>query len=274
MRQLFVKPFQLKLVLTSTLALFVCLPVQTLATETVVINGQTLSAQEVVKSALDRWRGKSSYAEVTMQIHRPDWQRTMSMKSWTQGLDKSLIRFTSPAKDAGNATLKRDQDMWIFTPKLQRVTKLPTSMMTQSWMGSDFSYNDLAKSDQILTQYHADINQVLQIDNYQVLTLTLIPKANAPIVWGKEELQIRSDFVLLQQTFYDQEMRAVKSMKTLKIEQTENRPYPSVMRMVRLDKPEQWTQIETTKMQFDMNLPNTLFTLSNLKSPRNWVDTE
>jgi len=94
-----------------------------------------------------------------MIVHRPDWQRTMSMRSWTRGSDDALIIFTSPAADAGNSTLKLDQSMWMFTPKINQVIKLPASMMAQSWMGSDFSYNDLARSDQIVNHYtHTLIN--------------------------------------------------------------------------------------------------------------------
>ncbi|MBF6057758.1 MULTISPECIES: outer membrane lipoprotein-sorting protein [Thiomicrorhabdus] len=229
------------------------------------------TAKTLIQQALELWRGKSSYSEISMEIHRPEWQRKMSMIGWTEGLDRSLIRFTYPPKDAGNATLKLDEEMWLFTPKLQRITKLPTSMMSQSWMGSDFSYNDLSKTDQILKYYDASIDKTENDENGNTLYhLTLIPHQNAPVVWGKETLIIRADGLLLNETFYDQTGKAVKSMQTLQIMQVSGRPYPKVMRMTRSDKPDQWTQVVTDAVWFDLQLPSYLFTQSNLKTPRPW----
>jgi outer membrane lipoprotein-sorting protein len=111
------------------------------------------AARSIVKGALDYWRDTSSFLEIAMTVHRPDWERHSLMKSWTRGEKDALVRFVEPAKDAGSATLKRGDDMWIYTPKLSRVIKLPFSMMAQSWMGSDFSYNDLAKSDELLLHF-------------------------------------------------------------------------------------------------------------------------
>ncbi len=127
----------------------------------------TPDAQQLVKSAMDYWRSKTSYTEVAMSIHRPDWNRTMSMRGWTRGTTDSTIIFTSPRKDAGNATLKLDRTMWMFTPKLNQVIKLPASMMSQSWMGSDFSYNDLAKSDQIINEYTHKIIDI-QVNSWTI----------------------------------------------------------------------------------------------------------
>ena len=136
---------------------------------------------ELVKDAIVYWRGKTSYSEVQMTIHRPDWQRTLSMLGWTRGENDSLVRFAAPAKDAGNATLKLGSSMWIFTPKLNKVIKLPFSMMAQSWMGSDFSYNDLAKSDQLLHDYHHQLSGQTLKDGHTIYTVTSIPNENAPL---------------------------------------------------------------------------------------------
>lgn len=111
------------------------------------------SAGELLKAAFDNWRATSSTTEVAMTVHRPDWERSLHMQDWTRGDDDALVRFTAPAQDAGNATLKLGDDTWVFNPKLNQVIKLPASMMAQSWMGSDFSYNDLAKANDLLTKY-------------------------------------------------------------------------------------------------------------------------
>jgi len=225
---------------------------------------------KLVKGAIDQWRGVSSFGEVSMTIHRPDWQRSMTMKSWTRGEKDALIRFVAPAKDAGNATLKLNNDMWMFTPKLNQVIKLPASMMTQSWMGSDFSYNDLAKSDQLLTDFELKLLSTEKVDGITRYTIEAIPKADAPVVWGKEVLVIREDNILLRETFYDQAMLPVKEMKTLKIETIGGRLYPVLMRMSSFEENDRWTQIETHHAVFNLAIPAFIFTQSNLRNPRPW----
>ena len=143
---------------------------------------QSNKAATLVKNAMDYWRSKTSYTEVSMIVHRPDWQRTMSMRSWTRGSDDALIIFTSPAADTGNSTLKLDQSMWMFTPRINQVIKLPASMMAQSWMGSDFTYNDLARSDQIVNHYTHTLISTEKIAGHTVYTIDSIPNTNAPIV--------------------------------------------------------------------------------------------
>ncbi len=110
-------------------------------------------AAEIVRAAIDNWRGESSQGEMSMTIHRPSWERTMSMRSWTSGPKKSLVRVTAPKKDAGNGTLMVDNNMWSYSPKVNRVIKVPSSMMGQSWMGSDFSNKDVSRADDIVDQY-------------------------------------------------------------------------------------------------------------------------
>jgi len=227
-------------------------------------------AVKLIRAALDQWRGTSSYAEVSMTIHRPDWQRSMSMQSWTRGDKDALIRFTAPLKDAGNATLKLNNDMWMFTPKLNQVIKLPTSMMTQSWMGSDFSYNDLAKSDQLITDFVLKITAQENQQGHQVYTIEATPRADAPVVWGKELVTVRDDNILLLEQFYDQSMLLVKEMRTLQIAPLGGRDYPVLMRMFSLEEDDHWTEVKTDIAQFDLNLPDYLFTQANLRNPRQW----
>ena len=224
----------------------------------------------LVKASLHNWRGGSSYTELALTVHRPDWQRSMSLIGWTQGETDSLVRFTEPPGDAGNATLKLGQALWLYNPKLNQVIQLPFSMMTQNWMGSDFSYNDLAKSDQIVTDYSHKLGPSEQQDGHTVYTVDCLPKPGAPVVWGKQVLKIRDDDVLLAETFYDQDMKPVRRLETERVANLGGRPYPVQMRMVQLDKPGQWTELRTTRAVFDLKLPRYLFTQSNLRNPRPW----
>jgi Outer membrane lipoprotein-sorting protein len=232
---------------------------------------QPPSADELVRDGVDYWRGSSSYVAVDMTVHRPEWERSLGLVGWTRGRGDALIRFTAPAKDAGNATLKVESAMWIFSPKLNQVIKLPASMMAQSWMGSDFSYNDLAKSDQIVTEYTHELVSTEEVDGHAEYTIECVPKPSAPVVWGKQELRIRDDHVLLEESFFDQDMQLVKRLKTAKIAPLGGRPYSVVMRMTDVTEADHWTELSYTEGAFDLQLPDYLFTLSNLSDPRPWT---
>jgi outer membrane lipoprotein-sorting protein len=129
---------------------------------------EDLTAADIVRKAMDHYRGQTSYSEMTMVIHRPDWQREMTMRAWTEGHKQTLVRVTQPPKDAGNGTLTVDGNMWTFTPKINRVIKVPSSMMSQNWMGSDFSNKDISKDTAIIEQYDHTLLQLSEHDGHQV----------------------------------------------------------------------------------------------------------
>lgn len=228
------------------------------------------SARDIVKDSIDYWRGGSSYFEAEMTVHRPDWERSMSMKGWTEGRQNTLVRFTAPAKDAGNATLTLTDDMWSYSSKINRIIKIPPSMKGQSWMGSDFSYDDLSKSDDIVDQYDHKLLGTETNDNKKVYIIESIPHETAPVVWGKEILKVREDNIILVHEFYDQNMQLVKSLRAIKIEPLGGRIYATLIRMEKLNSESagEWTQILHKDVKFDIKIPSSTFTLSNLSNPR------
>jgi outer membrane lipoprotein-sorting protein len=225
-------------------------------------------ARQLVKAAMEHWRGTNSYSEMTMTIHRPDWQRSMSMRGWSEGDKLSLVRVTEPKKDAGNGTLLKDNDMWTFSPKINRIIKIPSSMMSQGWMGSDFSNKDISKSTDILDQYDHSLTATTREDGHTVYTIEAIPHEDAAIVWGKEILKIRDDFVMLEEQYWDQDGELVKVMKAHDVVEMGGRQVASVMRMGKLEAPEEWTEMTITEIEFNIELPAGVFTLSNLRNPR------
>ena len=237
-----------------------------LALSTAGVQAQEITAEELVSGALDLMRGATSYVEFTMKIKRPDWERSTSIISWSQGREDTLIRFTAPAKDAGNALLKVGENMWTYTPKLNRTIRLPFSMRAQSWGGSDFSYNDLSRSDQVLRHYDLAIVDERQDGEHTVYTIEAVPHENAPVVWGKEIWVLRDDYVMLEQVFYDQLQVALKRMTTLEIGAMGGRTLATRMRMERLDEPDHWTEVITDSAEFDIELPERMFTLFTLRS--------
>ncbi len=229
-------------------------------------DGDTPTAYDLVAGAIDLTRGRSSYTEMSMTIHRPDWQRTSSLVAWSRGREDALIRFTAPAKDAGNATLKQGEKMWTFTPKLNRTIRLPYSLMSQSWAGSDFSYNDLSRTDNLLHHYELTIAAVEQRDGHTVYTIDAVPHDDAPVVWGKETMELRDDYVLLAQTYYDQGMEPLKRLESLEVGELGGRVFSTRMRMLDLEEPDRWTEIRYDMADFDIEVEDKMFTVFALKS--------
>ena len=219
-----------------------------------------VTAEELIARMIDQSRGLSSYSELNMTVNRPQWKRTSSFNVLTRGREDALIRFTAPAKDAGNATLKVGDTMWTYSPKIRRAVRLPKSMMSQEWAGSDFSYNDLARSDKLLAYYHHDIVDQTEEDGLTTYTIESIPKENAPVVWGKERIVFRSDNVLLEQTFFDQAMQPVKTMRAYEIQELGGRMLARRMRMSDLEKPDRWTEVEYESIEFDIEINDRNFT--------------
>ena len=229
---------------------------------------QSVDAAAIIKAAINHWRGTSSYFVMTMTIHRPDWERTMTMEGWTQGDKKSIVRVLKPKKDAGNGTLLMDNIMWTYSPKVNRVIKIPSSMMNQGWMGSDFSNKDIARSSDIIDQYHHTLIDTQSSEGHKVYVIQSIPKEAAPVVWGKEVLRVRDDHVLLEHAFYDQDMKLVKRVIASKVGEMGGRMVAIQERMTKIESKDQYTELTMNTAKFDIKVPESTFTLSNLRNPR------
>ena len=190
------------------------------------------------------------------------------MRAWTQGDDRSLVRVTAPKKDKGNGTLIDDNNMWSYSPKINRVIKVPSSMMGQSWMGSDFSNKDISRVDDIIDQYEHAVLGEEELDGHTVYQIESIPHEDAAVVWGKEILRIRDDNVLVDHSFYDQDNELVKVLVSLEIGDMGGRVVAIRQRMNKVDEPDEWTEIVIDSMEYDLELRDSLFTLSNLRNPR------
>ena len=225
-------------------------------------------ATQIVRAAVDHWRGLSSYSVMSMVIHRPDWERSMTMRAWTKGDDRSLVRVVEPKKDRGSGTLTDDDSMWTFSPKINRVIKVPSSMMGQSWMGSDFSNKDVARADDIIDQYTHSIVATEVIDDVTVYTIESIPLEDAAVVWGSEVLKIREDHVVIEHAFFDQDGELVKTLQKLEIGDMGGRTTATRQRMLKADEPDEWTEIAVIEVEYELELKDSLFTLSNLRNPR------
>lgn len=226
------------------------------------------SAPEV-KALLEKvdrlYRSDSSWAEIEMEVVTPDWRRTLAMDFWTEGLDKTFIRVKSPARDAGAATLRKGNEMWNYFPKINKIMKVPPSMMMGSWMGSDFTNDDLVKESTLMDDYSGDFFSPAKPDpafHY----IRLKPRRETVSLWGAIELVIRrSDLLPVKEDYYDEKGRLQRSMEFSDVGELGGRTMPRVMKMVPLSRAGHATVIRYRAARFDSGLPADTFTLRNLQ---------
>ncbi|MGF1698819.1 outer membrane lipoprotein-sorting protein [Photobacterium makurazakiensis] len=227
------------------------------------------SATDIVRKSDEQMRGDSSYTEATMRIIRPDWTRTMSMKTWTKGQDLSLVLVTAPAKDKGSASLKRYREMWNWLPTIERVIKIAPSMLGQSWMGSDFTNDDLINQSSIVVDYTHSLVEKSTFDGEQAWVIDAVAKPNAPVVWSKVRLWISTSSYLQRKVeFYDEFDELVNTMKTFDIKPMGGRKVAVRMQMIPADKPGNKTEIITHQAQFDFAIKDSFFSQSQMKALR------
>lgn len=222
-------------------------------------------AVNLLKKVDELYRSQTAIATMQMTVLTPNWQRTMKLKSWGRGLEDTFIRILSPKKDRGVATLKIDKEMWNYFPKINKVIKVPPSMMMGSWMGSDFTNDDLVREVSLVEDYHVDLTE-----KDELYTLKLSPKQNTVTVWEKIEFTVqKKDLMPLEQRYYNEKDELVRSMVFDKVKEFNGRAMPARMVMTPHKKPGNSTVIEYLEMSFDQPLPKNIFSLRNLQKRLN-----
>lgn len=211
-------------------------------------------------------KGKTQIGKLSMSVRRPDWQRTLKMNYWTVTPDKTFILITAPAKEAGTTTLRIKTNMWIYLPRVERIIKIPPSLMLQPWMGSDFTNDDLVKESSFVHDYTHSITGNVEEGGDACYRLVAVPKPEAAVVWGKLVLAVRtSDALPRKEEFYDQHGRLKKVLTFEDIRLVGRRRYPMRWRMVVADKPRHETVLVYQELKFDRRIPSRIFTRQNLK---------
>lgn len=227
------------------------------------------TAFEIVQKSDQMMRGKSSYSEATMDIIRPSWKRSMTMKSWTKGTDLSLVLVTAPAKDKGSASLKRYREMWNWVPSIERIIKIAPSMLSQSWMGSDFTNDDLINQSSIVVDYQHTLVGEDTFDGDTVWKIDAVAKPDAPVVWNKISLWIsQSTYLQRKIEFYDEFDDLVNVMTTFDVKTLGGRNVATRMEMQPLEKPGNKTVLTTHQAQFDFKIDDDFFSQQQMKSLR------
>ena len=221
-------------------------------------NQQALALLERIDNL---YRLDSSEATITMEVKTENWQRSMTMMAWSKDMDYTLVRITSPKKEKGISTLKRDNQMWNYFPKIRKVIKVPPSMMMGSWMGSDFTNDDLVREVSLAKEYSVSLSST-----HNVHTLTLIPKPNTVTVWGKIIAQVDTKTLLpIKQTYFDEDGTAMREMAFSENKKFDGKLLPSVMTLTPLNKNNQFTKMTYEQLTFNTDIKADVFTLRNLK---------
>ena len=230
-----------------------------------VVAQQPEDATAIVRKADERMRGKTSIAEMPITTTRPKWTRAMDIKAWTKGSDLALILVKSPAKDQGTTFLKRKKEVWNWLPSLERTIKLPPSMMSQSWMGTDFTNDDLVKDSSIVDDYEQKLLGSEKQGDRDCHKIELIPKPEAAVVWGKIIVWIdKKDYIELRTEFYDENGELSQTMVGADLKILGGRLLPSRMEMTPVGKKGHKTEIVYKTLVYDKPLNDSFFTTENM----------
>ena len=244
-------------------------PVILLFALTVSLPAISQDAKEIIKKSNDKLRGNTSYSEMSLKIIRPSWTREMKMKNWAKGDSYAMVVITYPAKEKGIVFLKRNKEIWNWVPSIERDIKLPPSMMMQSWMGTDFTNDDLVKESSVIDDYTHKLLRDSTIEGRICWKIELIPLPDAAVVWGKLLIWIdQKDYMQLRTEFYDEDGYLVNIMKGTNVKMLGGKLLPSKMEMIPVEEEGKMTVMEYHTIEFDKPIEDSFFTTQNMKRIR------
>jgi outer membrane lipoprotein-sorting protein len=235
-----------------------------------VASAQSLTATDIVRKADEKLNGeKSSITTMTMTIIRPSWQRTVEFKNWSLGKNYAMTLITAPAKDVGQTFLKRSTEMWSFNPAISRLIKLPPSMMSQGWMGSDYTNDDILKESSVVNDYTHEIIGEETIDGRLCYKIKMVSKPDATVVWGKQLRWIdKTDFLVLRTELYDEAGSLVRTETGSIIKSMDGRTIPTHLELQPTDEPGNKTIVEIKDIKFNVQISESFFSQQNMRNLR------
>lgn len=231
---------------------------------------QALTAKEIIRKADEKFNGeKSSYMVMTMTIVRPTWQRAVDFKSWTLEKNYALTLITSPARDAGQTFLKRGNEMWNWNPSINRLIKLPASMMSQGWMGSDYTNDDILKESSVVNDYTHEFDGEEQIAGKECYRIKMTAKEEAAVIWGKQLRWIdKRDYLTLKTELYDEEGVLVRTETGSEMKIMDGRLIPTKIELLPADEPGNRTVVVIREIKFNIPIEESFFSQQNMKKVR------
>jgi len=231
---------------------------------------QSVSATEIIRKADEKFNGeRSSMMVMTMTIIRPTWQRTVEFKNWSLGKEYALTLITVPAKDAGQTFLKRATEMWSWNPAISRLIKLPPSMMSQGWMGSDYTNDDILKESSAINDYTHEITGEETIASRECYRIKMVAKEDAAIIWGHQIRWIdKKDFLVLKAELFDEDGVLVRTETGSEIKMMDGRVIQTKIELVPEEEPGNRTVLVIKEIKFNIPLQESYFSQQNMKIVR------
>ncbi len=232
--------------------------------------GQELSPKEIIRTADEKFNGeKTSISLMAMTIVRPTWERTVEFKGWSSGREYSLTLITAPAKDKGQSFLKRNNEMWSWNPTINRLIKLPPSMMSQGWMGSDYTNDDILKESSVVNDYDHEIIGEEQILDRLCYKIKMVAKEDAAVIWGHQIRWIdKKDFLFLKSELYDEDGYLIRTELGKEIKSMDGRLIPTLLEIIPEEEEGQKTIVEIKEIEFNTPINDNFFSQQNMKRVR------
>ena len=232
--------------------------------------GQELSPKEIIRKADEKFNGeKTSISQMSMTIVRPSWERSFDFKNWNSGRDYSLTLITAPAKDKGQSFLKRHTEMWNWNPTISRLIKLPPSMMSQGWMGSDYTNDDILKESSVVNDYEHEIAGEEELYGRTCYKIMMVAKEEAAVIWGHQIRWIdKKDFLFLKSELYDEDGYLVRTETGSEIKTMDGRLIPTRIEMIPAEEEGHKTIMEIKEIQFNAPIKDSFFSQQNMKRVR------
>lgn len=235
-----------------------------------LVTGQDISPKEIVRKADEKFNGeKTSTSLMAMTIVRPTWERTIEFKNWTSGKEYSLTLITAPAKDKGQSFLKRQNEMWSWNPTISRLIKLPPSMMSQGWMGSDYTNDDILKESSVVNDYDHAIVGEEEIAGRICYKIKMVAREEAAVIWGHQIRWIdKKDFLFLKSELFDEDGYLVRTETGSEIKSMDGRLIPTRIELIPAEEEDQMTIIEIREILFNAPIKDSFFSQQNMKRIR------
>lgn len=234
------------------------------------ISGQNLTPTEIVRIADEKFNGeKSGYSVMAMTIVRPSWERTVEFRSWSLGTDYALTLITAPAREKGQSFLKRSNEMWSWNPSINRLIKLPSSMMSQGWMGSDYTNDDILRESSAVKDYTHQLEGEESTGGRACYKIKLEAKPDAGIIWGHQVWWIdKKDYIIMKAELFDEDGYLVRTEIASDLKVFDGRLVPSVIELIPAEKEGNRTIVKISEMKFNIEVEESFFSQQNMKSIR------
>ena len=231
---------------------------------------QQMTAREIVKKADEKFNGEmSGYSVMSMTIIRPAWQRTVEFRSWSLEDDYALTLITAPAREKGQTFLKRGNEMWSWNPSINRLIKLPPSMMSQGWMGSDYTNDDILRESSVVNDYTHSSEGEEEVGGRLCYRIKLIANDDADVLWGSQIWWVdRKDFIIMKVELYDEDGYLVRTEIGMDLKTMDGRLIPTTIELVPAEEEGHRTVLRIIEVKFNVTIDESFFSQQNMKSIR------